>query len=194
MTGRVSEPTLLVLWYWSADVPACQLSIDLDLVCAYNFKLLTTDWQPCRCEIVVSFYVGKRVIFHRPTCKGKKTGLSSEVANVSCDICQRMPDWQLPISTHPYTDGLYNRQASVNLCKIKCDNRHRLTCGGCTCGRHVITKFSCIYGFPISRSARGGSANNNDDNSDNDNNDDNERDVCSWAIVVWSNIKHKHRW
>ena len=45
--------------------------------------------------------------------------------------------------------------------------------------RYVITKFSCVHGFPIFRSARGGSTYNNDDDSDNGNNDNNERDVCS---------------
>ena len=60
--------------------------------------------------------------------------------------------------------------------------------GGRVCVRYVITKFSCIHRFPISRRARGGSTYNNDDDNnddnDNDNNDDNETDFCSWAIVV----------
>ena len=86
-----------------------------------------------------------------------------------------------------------NRLVSINLYKIKCDDWHRLTCGVCTGGRYVITgKFSPIHRFPISRSARGGSTNNNDD-SDNDNHGDNERDFWSSAIAVWSTIKHKQR-
>ena len=46
MPDRVPEPTLLIFWLRSAQVPFWQLSINLNLACAYGFKLLTAQpWE-----------------------------------------------------------------------------------------------------------------------------------------------------
>ena len=39
------------------------------------------------------FYVAKCDILHRLTCRNKATSVSSEPARWSCDVCQRMPDF-----------------------------------------------------------------------------------------------------
>ena len=73
----------------SAYVPFWQLSIDL--LC--NFTLLTADWQPCQVKEYFHFYISKCDMLHRLTCRDKATRVSSEPARWSCDVCQRMPDF-----------------------------------------------------------------------------------------------------
>ena len=73
----------------SAHVPFWQLSINLNLACAYNFKLLTAlPW-----ESVVSLIFWQVCYIKSALCRGKTTSFSSEPARLSCDICQRMSDF-----------------------------------------------------------------------------------------------------
>ena len=82
----------------------------------------------------------------------KTNGLSCEPTRRSCDHCQRMFNFDSCQSNHSHTDGSHNWQASVKLCKMYCDNWHRLTWSVCTGGlagvRYVITKFSRTDSLP----------------------------------------------
>ena len=72
----------------SAHVPFWQLSINLNLACAYNFKLQTAlPW-----ESVVSLVFWKVCYIKSALCRGKTTSFSSEPARLTCDIFQRISD------------------------------------------------------------------------------------------------------
>ena len=106
MAGREPEPTLDSISFAIEDYKC-------PILTAVNwgwFGLRLSYWQPCPVKAWFNFCVGKCDTLHRLTYRGKTTGLSSKPARWSADT------WFGQLLIHLHTDGLYNWQASVNIC------------------------------------------------------------------------------